>query len=293
MGHFILNAKTFLSLVACAAAQFVTAPALAQTLPARYSPVITDSEWAKDLKAADQGGAGFSLVMFGPTDVKYDQNYWTVATLPTGAKAIIGDTKGVEIASNTFFQLAQPVKNFELKFSYKFDTASGNGGVQYRAVNYPVKGPYALKGYQADLDVAHAYTGQNYEDQAAGYLARRGEIFRVTGIDRNLDTTSKDDKVRGHQVSFFNTLIKDPQTNQVVGDELKEHLQDSGTSNNGWHKYHVIARGAVMIHIVDDKVMSILIDDNPERVMAGLLGFQLHESKVMKIQYADIRIKNL
>jgi hypothetical protein len=73
-GHFILNAKTFLALflalTACVVTQFITAPALAQTLPARYSPVITDSEWAKDLKAADQGGAGFSLLAFGPTDVK-------------------------------------------------------------------------------------------------------------------------------------------------------------------------------------------------------------------------------
>jgi hypothetical protein len=288
-----MNAKISASLVACIAAQFIIAPVIAQTLPARYSPVITDSEWANDFKAATQGGAGFSLVTFGAADVKYDQNYWTVATLPTGAKAIIGDTKGVEIADSTFFQLAQPVKNFELKFSYKFDTAAGNGGVQYRAVSYPVKGTYALKGYQADLDVAHIYTGQNWEDQAAGYLARRGEIFRVTSIDRNLDTTSKDDKVRGHQVSFFNTLTTDPQTNQVVGDELKEHLQESGANNDGWHKYHVIARGAVMIHIVDDKVMSILIDDNPERIGVGLLGFQLHENKVMKIQYADIRMKTL
>jgi Domain of Unknown Function (DUF1080) len=288
-----MQAKTFFSLALCFAAQCIFMPANAQTLPPKYSSVVSDSEWANDFKATALGGAGFNLVTFGLSDVKYDVNYWTVATLPNGANAIIGDTKGQKIADSTFFQLAQPVKSFELKFSYKFDTTAGNGGVQYRAVNNPIKGPYALKGYQADLDVAHTYTGQNYEDQAAGTLANRGEVFRIYGINRNIENDPKDDKVLGNRLSYFNTFARDPQTNQVVVDELKQHLQEWGASHDGWHKYHIIARGAVMIHIVDDKVMSILIDDNPERIVSGMLGFQLHESKVMKVQYADIRIKAL
>ncbi len=288
-----MNAKALLPLAVCLAAQLIPVQAGAQTPPPKYSPVVADSEWANDFKAASQGGGGFSLVTFGLPDVKYDPNYWTVVNLTNGANAIVGDTKGQKIADSTFFQLAKPLKNFELKFSYKFDSSAGNGGVQYRAVSYPVKGTYALKGYQADLDVAHAYTGQNWEDQAAGYLARRGEIFRIHGINRNVESDPSDDKVNGSQVSSFNTLVKDPKTNQVVVDQLKQHLQDWGASHDGWHKYHIIARGAVMIHIVDDKVMSVLIDDNPERITSGLLGFQLHENKVMKIQYADIRIKEL
>jgi hypothetical protein len=280
-------------LAVCSAATFSAAPVHAQSLPPIYSPVVTAKELANDLKQASEGGGGFSLVTFGPLDVKYDPNYWTVSTASTGGQAIIGDTKGQKIADSTFFQLAQPVKNFELKFSYKFDTTSGNGGVQYRAVNNPIKGTYALKGYQADLDVAHTYTGQNYEDQAAGTLAPRGQIFRVQNIQRNLESTSQDDKILGNQVSFFNIFMRDPATNQVVVDELKQHLQDWAADHDGWHRYHIIARGGVMIHIVDDKVMSILIDDNPERIQTGLLGFQLHQDKVMKIEYADIRIKRL
>ncbi len=285
--------RSAIGLAICLAAPFGAAPAHAQALPPIYSPVVTAQEWANDLKPASAGGGGFSAMSFGPSDVKYDPAYWTISTAPNGGKAIVGDTKGQKIADSTFFQLAKPVKNFELKFSYKFDTPSGNGGVQYRAANYPEKGAYALKGYQADLDVAHLYTGQNYEDQAAGYLARRGEIFRVQGINRNLETDPKDDKVLGSQVSFFNTYLRDPGTKEVLVDELKEHLQDWGANHDGWHRYHIIVRGAVMIHIVDDKVMSVLIDDNPQRVTTGQLGFQLHQDRIMKIQYADIRIKQL
>ena len=39
--------------------------------------------------------------------------------------------------------------------------------------------PYALKGYQADIDGADTYTGQNYEERGRGFLAMRGQIATI------------------------------------------------------------------------------------------------------------------
>jgi NDP-sugar pyrophosphorylase family protein len=39
--------------------------------------------------------------------------------------------------------------------------------------------PFALKGYQADIDGAIRYTGQNYEERGRTTLGYRGEIVNV------------------------------------------------------------------------------------------------------------------
>ncbi|MEJ0102715.1 MAG: hypothetical protein WDO19_09240 [Bacteroidota bacterium] len=36
-----------------------------------------------------------------------------------------------------------------------------------------------MKGYQADIDGANTYTGQNYEERGRGFLAMRGQIAEL------------------------------------------------------------------------------------------------------------------
>jgi len=46
--------------------------------------------------------------------------------------------------------------------------------------------------------------------------------------------------------------------------------------------------------MINDHVMSIVIDeDEKNRTMKGLLGVQVHVGPPMKVEYRNIRIKNL
>jgi len=77
-----------------------------------------------------------------------------------------------------------------------------------------------------------------------------------------------------------------------VGDgaELKSFIKVED-----WNEIHVIARGNVLIQLINGHVMSQLIDDDKTgRKMEGLIGIQLHRtSNPMKIESRHIRIKDL
>jgi hypothetical protein len=61
-----------------------------------------------------------------------------------------------------------------------------------------------------------------------------------------------------------------------------------------WNDVHLIARGNVMTHILNGRVMSILIDDDPaNRVLEGKLGVQVHTGPPMKVEFRAIRLKRL
>jgi hypothetical protein len=49
-----------------------------------------------------------------------------------------------------------------------------------------------------------------------------------------------------------------------------------------------------MIHMVNGHVMSVVVDDDPERRKSnGLLGVQVHVGPPMKIEYRNIRLKKI
>jgi hypothetical protein len=49
-----------------------------------------------------------------------------------------------------------------------------------------------------------------------------------------------------------------------------------------------------MIHILNDRVMSIVIDDDKaNRRLEGYLGMQIHVGPPMKAEFRNIRIKTL
>ena len=61
---------------------------------------------------------------------------------------------------------------------------------------------------------------------------------------------------------------------------------------DGWNACHVIAKGNTLIHLINGKVMSIVVDDDPhERTRKGLIGMQVHVGPPMKIEFRNIRLK--
>ena len=153
--------------------------------------------------------------------------------------------------------------DFELKAEYRI-SEGGNSGIQYRSEEL-TDILHALKGYQADIDGENTYTGQNYEERGRGFLAMRGQ--RV-----NLEANQK-------------PIILDSVGNS---DELKTHIK-----TNDWNEIHLVVKGNNMKHFINGILMSEATDnDSTARKNEGIIGFQVHVSPSMKIEYKNIRYKN-
>jgi 3-keto-disaccharide hydrolase len=153
--------------------------------------------------------------------------------------------------------------DFELKLEFRL--TGFNSGIQFRSIELPdIK--WAMKGYQADMDGEQRYTGQIYEERGRGFLAMRGQF----------------------------TYIGDGKKPALVGslgdsNQLKEFIHA-----DGWNDLHLIARGNVLVQLLNGHVTSMLIDDDTAgRKMDGLLGIQVHRGPPMKIEVRNIRLKKL
>ncbi|NCA30989.1 MAG: DUF1080 domain-containing protein, partial [Chitinophagia bacterium] len=83
-------------------------------------------------------------------------------------------TASKQIKTNSFLIYTKSkAGDFEFKAKFKI-SKGGNSGVNYRSEEL-ADIPYALKGYQADIDGENVYTGQNYEERGRGFLAMRGQ----------------------------------------------------------------------------------------------------------------------
>jgi hypothetical protein len=191
-----------------------------------------------------------------------DPNYWRVEN-----GELVGEvtpTNLLKVNSFIVWQGGQPT-NFELKVEYRI-SAKGNSGINYRSSMATNFGPWAMKGYQADIDGRNQYTGQNYEEKGRTFLALRGQVTRE------------------------------------IPNQLPEILGTLGTTNellsaikvDDWNEYHLIVSGNVMTHILNGRVMSVVIDeDPPNRKFSGQIGVQVHVGPPMKIEYRNFRLKML
>ena len=173
---------------------------------------------------------------------------------------------GQPIKTNTFliWKGGKPA-DFEFKALYRI-SPEGNSGVQYRSE--AVKDiPHALKGYQADIDGANTYTGQNYEERGRGFLAMRGQKVILRTNEKPLITDS---------------------TGLGSSESLKALIK------NGWNEIHIIAKGNKMQHYINGVLMSEAIEeDTVKGKSSGLLGMQVHVMPKMKVEYKEIYIKKL
>jgi hypothetical protein len=152
--------------------------------------------------------------------------------------------------------------DFELKVECRI-TEGGNSGINYRSEEIADL-PLAMKGYQADIDGANKYTGQNYEERGRTFLALRGQSVTI-------ETGKK---------PVVNSLLAN-------SDSLKSYLK-----KNDWNEVHLIVKGNRMRHFINGVLMSEVTDnDTVNRKFTGLLGVQVHVGPPMKIEYRNFRIK--
>lgn len=210
---------------------------------------------------------------------KGDPTYWSVKN-----ECLVGEvTPTTLLKANTFiiWQGGQPA-DFELKTEFRI-TESGNSGINYRS-EVLESNQYALKGYQADIDGKNRYTGQNYEEKKRTTLAYRGEKVIIS----SQENPSQEGSLRA------NVSKNCWQSREVVKklgepDELKALIKPEE-----WNECHLIIKGNRLRHYINGKLMSDVIDkDEVNRKLSGFLGVQVHVGPPMKVEYRNIRIKEL
>jgi hypothetical protein len=229
--------------------------------PAPYVPRQSDRP-----AALSEDEPGFQTIFDGRTLAGWEGNptYWWVEN-----GALVGEiTPATVIKSNTFiiWRGGTP-KDFELKLDYRI-TPTGNSGINYRSVVVPdpvtPDNAFAMRGYQCDLDGRKMYPGNNYEEKGRLFLAVRGQMTRVVG---------------GRPPVLISTIGDTDELAKVVTDD--------------WNSVHLIARGNVLSHSINGRLMTVVIDDDaPNRPADGLIGVQVHVGPPMKVEYRSIRLKN-
>ena len=190
-----------------------------------------------------------------------DPKYWRVEQ-----GVLIGEvTPETLLKANSFaiWRGGSP-EDFELKVEYRV-SASGNSGINYRSeeVSTPA---FALKGYQCDIDGAYQWTGQNYEERGRTFLAMRGQMTRLTNAGKPAIVGSLGEK-----------------------DSLASFLHAEK-----WNQVHLVIRGNTLIHIINGKVMSLVVDDDAAaRNLSGKIGVQVHTGPPMKIEFRNFLLKIL
>lgn len=200
-----------------------------------------------------------------------DTAYWRAEN-----GVLIGEiTPDKTLKTNSFLTwTGGETKDFELIAEFNI-TESGNSGINYRSE--PVKDvPYALKGYQADIDGKNVYTGQNYEERGRTIIAFRGQNVTLLATDTGRSV---------HNV--WNAAKQNPSLGNA--DSLKALIKSAD-----WNEIRIVAKGNHLKHYVNGTLMSEVTDeDTVNGKSSGLLGFQVHVGPPMKVQYRNIRFKAL
>ncbi len=208
-----------------------------------------------------------------------DPTYWRVEN-----GCLVGEvTPSTLLKSNTFiiWKGGEP-GDFELKTEFRI-TESGNSGINYRSDR--LEGvPFALTGYQADIDGKNRYTGQNYEEKKRTTLAYRGEKAVIT----SQGNPNEEGSLRA------NVQKNCWQSRKVVKSLGESEALKANIKSEDWNECHLIIKGNKLKHYVNGILMSEVIDkDAINRKLSGLLGVQVHVGPPMKVEYRNIRLKKL
>ncbi len=223
---------------------------------------------------------GFESIFDGSTLDNWDGDptYWRVEN-----GNLVGEiTPETLLDANTFiiWQGGEP-SDFELKLEFRI-SENGNSGINYRSEQLDTI-PFALRGYQADIDGKHRYTGQNYEERKRTTLAYRGEKAEISTQENASEPGSLRSNVQRNAWQSRKIL-------ESLGhmDSLKTKIK------NDWNEAHLIVKGNTMQHFINGVLMSEVIDnDSVNRSGSGKIGVQVHVGPPMKVEYRNILLKQL
>lgn len=192
---------------------------------------------------------------------------------------LVGEIEpGEELENNSFiiWDGGQP-GDFELIAEYRM-SGNGNSGINYRSEEL-TEPSFALRGYQADIDAANTYTGQNYEERGRTILAFPGQSVTLPEVSGPIGEYAK------------GNVWTAAEQGESLGDRDSLRLL---VKENDWNEIRIVAKGNQLEHYINGTLMSKVVDnDVANRRLEGALGFQVHVGPPMKIEYRNIRLKNL
>ncbi len=164
---------------------------------------------------------------------------------------------------NTFLIWEGEVADFVLELDYRIGE-KGNSGIQYRS-SVKDADKFIVGGYQADIDATMKFAGINYEEKGRGILAQRGQRVTIDGKGKKKPEKFADATELGSKIKKVD-----------------------------WNRYKVIALGNKVSHYINDELMSEVIDSQKDKAaMKGILAFQIHTGPPMKIQFKNVKLKEL
>lgn len=202
-----------------------------------------------------------------------DPTYWRVEK-----GNIVGEITPATLLKRNSFIIWQGGKpgDFELTLEFKI-TQAGNSGINYRSEELKDL-PYALKGYQLDIDGANRYTGQNYEERGRTTLAYRGQKTEIKSQTDN----SVQSKIKNN--AWTDLMVTGSLGNS---DDLLQKIK-----SEDWNTCRLVAKGNRLQHYINGILMSDVTDnDQINGKSEGLLGMQVHVGPPMKVEYRKIMIK--
>jgi hypothetical protein len=196
--------------------------------------------------------------------------------------AIVGESTVDNPSGNTYIAYRDVVaKDFTLKFEIKVE-GTGGSGLQYRSKTGlpwlrpipanvtanvgPVNLAWMMTGPQADFWPSQIYTGQFYsENTPMGIMAFRGQVVEGAGLGAK---------------RLMGTIGERAELGKLV-------------KMNDWNEYTVIARGGTFIHIVNGRLMAVMVDDDPESSnnQPGIFGIEIEATT--KVSVRNIWLKKL
>jgi hypothetical protein len=214
--------------------------------------------------------AGFVPIFDGKTLNGWDGDttFWRAEN-----GVIVGETTPEKVVkvNNFLIWRGGTVKDFELKVEFRM--SGTNSGIQYRSTEMPSIGKWVLKGYQADMDFTENFVGNIHDERGRSGTGEGHVVLSPRG-----------------QV----TRIVDGPKYKVVGKIADPTLLRGVMNVNGWNRYHIIARGPVILQFMNSQLMSVAIDeDGKNAVPEGVLGFQMHTGPPFKIEYRNVMYRKL
>jgi hypothetical protein len=192
--------------------------------------------------------------------------------------AIVGESTPTNPSGNSYIvNRTVEAHDFDLKFEIKIE-GPGGSGMQYRSKTgipwrrpipanlQPVNLNWMQTGPQADFWPSQIYTGQVYsENTPMGIEAYRGQVVEGAGMGAR--------RLMGR-----------------IGD-----LAELGklVKMNDWNEYTIIARGPMVLHIVNGQLMAAFVDDDPQSSNNGSGNFGIEIEATTKVSVRNIWLKKI
>ena len=190
-----------------------------------------------------------------------DESLWRV-----DGGVIVGETSTDSALPHNKFLVwsGGVVRDFELRLQARI-LGDNNSGIQYRSEMRPGLGEWAVGGYQCDIHPRPANNGMLYEERGRGIVAQLGQDVVVTEDGRRI----------------------------LIGSDT-DSREAGATSLAEWNEYAIIARGNRLVHKLNGEVVCEVVDhDADARKLSGLLALQLHRGNPMRVEFKDLRLRDM